>query len=247
LEPAGIGTRFGALLLDILFMLGTLLVLTIIGALLTLLFSWTGLGNIALALFTIASFLVLFGYFLLFETIWNGQTPGKRVFGLRVVRDGGYPINFYAAAVRNFVRLADFLPFGFAAGALTVFVQPEYKRLGDIVAGTIVIKERPSDPAAAFRTGPVGAIAGPLPATIKNPFDVLSPEELALLRRFAQRRFEMTPDDAERMAYRLIVPLIGRLNITFAANAAPRYADLATALVRAADQREEDLYREKAA
>ena len=78
----------------------------------------------------------------LFETIWNGQTPGKRAFGLRVVRDGGYPITFYASAIRNLIRIADFLPFGFAAGALTIFLQSEYKRLGDLVAGTIVIKER---------------------------------------------------------------------------------------------------------
>ena len=62
-----------------------------------------------------------------------------------------------------------------------------------------------------------------------------------MLRRFVQRRFEMTADDGERMAYRLIVPLIERLNITFVANVPPRYADLAIALVRAADLREAEL------
>ena len=242
LEPAGIATRTGALCIDILVQVSIALVLVIITAILTSVLSiggWESFGSIVAI---IGSFLLLFGYFLLFETIWNGQTPGKRVFGLRVVRDGGYPISFYASAIRNLLRVIDFLPMSYAAGALSVFFSPQYKRLGDIVAGTIVIKERPTDPAAAFRTGPVGSAPGTLPDSVRNPYDVLSPEELSLLRRYVQRRFEMTPDDAERLAYRLIVPLIDRLNVTFTPNVPPRYADLAAVLVRTADQRESEMY-----
>jgi hypothetical protein len=80
------------------------------------------------------------------------------------------------------------------------------------------------------------AYQGPrLPETAKEPFDVLTEDELELLRRFSARRWEMLPDDAERLAYRLVVPLVPRLNITFLPNVAPRYADLASVIVGTAD------------
>jgi hypothetical protein len=138
-------------------------------------------------------------------------------------------------------KFVPLLTYGF--GAASVFFHPEYKRLGDMVAGTIVVKERPVNPLAAFQTGPTaGATVGTrLPDSIRNPYDVLTPDELALLRRFALRRYEMTPDDGERLAYRLIVPLIPRLNIVFLDGVPPRYADLVSVLVRAADEREAEL------
>ena len=183
--------------------------------------------------------------------------------GLRVVREGGYPITFFAAATRNLIRIADFLPFNYGVGALTVFLNPQYKRLGDMVAGTVVIKEREArflnavfvETSALVARPSSGMIAtsepeettvtlrqkreaykGPrLPETAKDPFDILTDEELDLLRRFSTRRWEMLPDDAERLAYRLIAPLVPRLNITFLANVAPRYADLASVIVGTAD------------
>jgi hypothetical protein len=77
-----------------------------------------------------------------------------------------------------------------------------------------------------------------VPLGVRNPYDALTPEELELLRRFMVRRWTMTNDDAERLAYRIVVPLIPRLGITFVPGAAPRYADLAVLLVAAADARE---------
>lgn len=245
LEEAGLATRFGALLVDMLIQLATTLVGLIVFGIVVASLGRGGLdaaGNLIAAIAIIAGFLIWFGYFIFFEAIWNGQTPGKRVFGLRVVRDGGYPVDFFGAATRNLIRIADFLPVGYVAGGLTVFFHPQYKRLGDLVAGTLVIKERIVDPRTAFRTGPVGpAAVSRLPETVRSPFETLTADELSLLRRFALRRWEMTPDDAERVAYRIIVPLIARLNLTFVPGAAPRYADLASALVEAADRREAEL------
>ena len=246
LELAGIGTRLGALLLDTAIQIGVTAIVGIAGLIAAAFMAIGGLGSVGIALIIIAVFLIWFGYFILFEALWNGQTPGKRAFGLRVVRDGGYPVGFFPAATRNLVRIADFLPLGYGLGALIIFFQPEYKRGGDLVAGTIVVKERPTNPLLAFNTGPTGATAetgGALPATVHNPYDVLSPDELALLRRFVLRRFEMTPDDGERLAYRLVVPLVPKLNLTFMPGVAPRYADLATVLMQAADERETELER----
>src|SRR5688500_12590540 len=93
-----------------------------------------------------AGILLLFGlfwgYYIWFETRWSGQTPGKRLMRLRVIKDGGYPIDFRAAVIRNLMRYVDFLPWGYAIGITSIFFSRDYKRLGDFVAGTLVVRER---------------------------------------------------------------------------------------------------------
>lgn len=241
LELAGLGTRFGALMIDLLIQIATFVIGLILFLILAAFTSVAGLTSLWIALGIIAGFLLLVGYFILFETIWNGQTPGKRMFRLRVVRDGGYPINVFASATRNLIRIADFLPASYGIGALTVFFNPQYKRLGDMVAGTLVVKEKDAN-ALAYMPTKRGrntvAVPGRLPDDVKHPSEVLTPDEIALLRRFALRRWEMTPDDSERLAYRLVVPLIPRLGLTFVPGVAPRYADLVTVLAAATDARE---------
>ncbi|MDX1933373.1 MAG: RDD family protein [Capsulimonadales bacterium] len=250
LEPAGLATRFGALLID-LFLQGCALAAVII---LWLALSAAGLSlkavtggqdeaanNLLSAIAILVGSLVLSGYFIVFEHLWNGQTPGKRAFNLRVVRDNGAPVDFGAVAARNFVRIADMLPISYAVGALTIFFHPTYKRLGDVVAGTVVIKERAGTNLPTFHWGQVKENApdtGPLPPGALNPQDVLSRQELTLLRQFAARRWQMTSDDSERLAYRLMAPLVSRLNITFTPGTAPRYADLISTLVATADRTE---------
>jgi uncharacterized RDD family membrane protein YckC len=248
-ELAGLATRFGAYLIDLLIQLIVTFAVGIIFAIVL------GAGNIAgssrmegiIGASAILGFFVIwFGYFMLFEAIWNGQTPGKRAFGLRVMRDGGYPTNFFAVATRNLIRIADFIPMNYGIGALAMFFNPQYKRLGDMVAGTVVIKEH-----AARSLGSIESVwgqrargsapSGLLPDGVANPYDVLAPSELDLLRRYALRRWEMTSDDSERLAYRLVVPLVPRLGITFVRGAAPRYADLVSVLVAAADRRADEM------
>jgi uncharacterized RDD family membrane protein YckC len=245
LELAGLGSRFGALMVDLL---AQSLVLVALAVLAGVLGATTGLravlGDWLTTISILGTFFVLFGYFILFETVWNGQTPGKKTFGLRVVRDGGYPVNFFAAAARNLVRIADFVPVFYGVGGLVVFFQPQYKRLGDLAAGTLVVKERGAATALDFATyGPMKTPDAPppeLPEGVRHPADALTGDELGLLRRFTVRRGQMNPDDAERLAYRMVVPLVTRLGLHFAPGAPPpRYADLIGALVRAADARDE--------
>ena len=162
LELAGLGTRFGALLLDALWQLMVGTALLMIAGLLALFASayMQPLLPFVPALLILGTFVIVFGYFIFFETIWNGQTPGKKAFGLRVVRDGGYPVGFFASAARNFVRIADFLPVFYGVGSISMFFNGEYKRLGDFVAGTIVIKER----AAPARAHAVTEVRSRFPA-----------------------------------------------------------------------------------
>jgi uncharacterized RDD family membrane protein YckC len=244
MELAGLGSRFGALLLDILILLAVLLPLWVF--VFPLVLAASGGGELASAvkgIFVIATFVFLFGHFIAFELLWSGQTPGKRALGLRAIDDSGFPITIFQAATRNLLRLADFLPVGYIAGAICAFFHVEYKRLGDIVAGTVVIKERSmlrpdGAPVALSRPRPKSVH---LAETVLDPATHLSDAEKNLLRRFVARRTEMLAPDAERIAYRIIAPLAPKLNLRFTKGQPPRYATLAALLVLALDDAEEKL------
>ena len=85
--------------------------------------------------------MLFFGYFIIFEALWNGQTPGKKALGIRVVRDGGYAIDFGASLVRNLIRVGELLIGTYTLSAVAMLLSPENKRLGDIAAGTIVVRD----------------------------------------------------------------------------------------------------------
>ena len=137
-ELAGIGSRALAAVAD------TLLIAVL---LVTVAFltgdAFAGLGVFGAIAGTVLGFLLFWGYFTLFEAFRAGQTPGKRWLGIRVVSDTGHALSFGAAAVRNLVRAADLFPPPYLLGGILVAVHPRAKRLGDIVAGTVVIRDRP--------------------------------------------------------------------------------------------------------
>ena len=137
---AGIGSRFYAALIDIALLLPILLVgyYIIIRAILDL---DERLGNWLAALAGIATFALQWGYYMIFEIATNGQSPGKRVLGLRVIKAQGYPISFSDSAIRNIVRIVDMLPFAYGVGLLTMLLNKNWQRLGDLAAGTLVVKE----------------------------------------------------------------------------------------------------------
>src|SRR5213076_3552008 len=104
---------------------------------------WSTLAAVVLVL---TVFLLFWGYFLLFEALNGGRTPGKRLMGIRVVMDTGHPLTFTAAAVRNLVRIVDMQPvLTYLVGLGFVLFHPQNKRLGDIVAGTVVVRDRPEN------------------------------------------------------------------------------------------------------
>jgi len=134
---AGLGTRAIAQLLDLLIVLVVLLAVIALG----LALGAVGGGTLAILLVVIGSFAVIFGYFWASETFWSGQTVGKRVFRLRAVGDRGEPLTFIQAGVRNIVRIVDFLPYGYGVGMVVLFANGKGKRLGDLAAGTMVVKD----------------------------------------------------------------------------------------------------------
>ena len=149
----------------------------------------------AIAVAFLAIFVVLFGYFTFVEMIWNGQTPGKRALGLRVVKDLGQGITFSDSLVRNLVRIADILPGFYGVGAAAVLFSSRNKRLGDHAAGTLVVaveKTRTPVPFVAswerHNTLKEDAL---LAARIRQE---ITPEETELVRDVWNRRLRLPPD-----------------------------------------------------
>jgi uncharacterized membrane protein SpoIIM required for sporulation/uncharacterized RDD family membrane protein YckC len=173
LELAGLGSRLAAAVCDAL-------ILAVLGIVLALAFALvagggegsrgTSLQSWYVAAMVLLFFLAGWGYFLLFEGLNGGRTPGKRYIGIRVVMDTGHPVTFAAAAVRNLVRIVDAQPgFSYGVGVLFVFFHPQNKRLGDLAAGTIVVRDRPED----LRLAAAGAAGA---ATAEEPLETGPPE-----------------------------------------------------------------------
>lgn len=172
LHAAGPVVRLAAWLLDAVIRWGVLFLLAIPLALL----GQSGLGLWMLALFGIAWL-----YPLLFELLWDGATPGKRAFGLQVVKDNGLPLDLGAAVIRNVLRAIDFLPALFALGLGCMLCTRGFRRLGDLAAGTIVIYRRGALPELTWR-----AAAAIPPAPLAPRFALDAAEQRAVIR-FAER------------------------------------------------------------
>lgn len=117
-------------------------------------FEYDQLTGWTTGVYAMVAFAMEWGYGVLFESLQSGQTPGKKVLRLRVVKEGGYPIGFLDALLRNLLRAADFLPSGYALGVVTMGLDPRFRRLGDLVAGTMVVVEERSHLAAPVRLEP---------------------------------------------------------------------------------------------
>ena len=142
---AGVGSRFIAALIDMVIL--TLVVIALfcsVGALSNVIYTnlGSGVGTLVVALSILIIFGLTWGYHILFELAWNGQTPGKRMTGLRVIRTDGTPITVVDSLIRNLVRVIDFMPLYYAIGLVTMFLNDQSRRLGDLAAGTLVVRER---------------------------------------------------------------------------------------------------------
>jgi uncharacterized RDD family membrane protein YckC len=194
---AGLGSRLVATLVDLLVKGGIIVALWVIAAA-------TGgdeAGGFVVAGLVVATFLVWFGYDVAFETLASGRTPGKRAASLRVVRLGGEPVGFLASAVRNLLRLVDALPGIYAVGAASVLLSRHNQRLGDLAAGTLVVRERRAPlPAPPSANVPDFAVADRYAA-----WDVsaVTSFELVTVRRFLERRAQLDPAARGRLGWEL--------------------------------------------
>ena len=208
-ELAGLGSRFLAVTIDGILQTLVVIVIVLLGAWgtpgTTELGKMLGLHDatvtaIQWAILIVLIFLVYFGYFVAFESVWNGQTPGKRAIGIRVVRDGGYPITFMDAVIRNLIRVIEF-PLVYIPSIISALISPQNKRLGDLAAGTIVVRDRAFEVADA-----TSWMASDGPASDGDPIagiERISEDEFALAERYLARSHMLDPRAAQETAKRI--------------------------------------------
>lgn len=184
---AGIGSRFMAVFVDHLFqtviVIGGVLLFGLIGA---------GVGATwGIALLILFVFLVNWGYFTIFETMWNGQTPGKKMVHVRVIKNSGRSVTVFEAMTRNFIRVIDSLPFCYLVGIIAMFADSKNRRLGDLAAGTLVVHER-EETVAPVTLKAMENNASTAPSS-GGAYDLskLSVQDLELIETFLSRRYDI--------------------------------------------------------
>ncbi|MGC2398862.1 MAG: RDD family protein [Acidobacteriaceae bacterium] len=177
----------------------------------------------AIALMLLVPFLLQWGYFTLFEAFWHGQTPGKRLLQLRVIQQSGRPIGLFESLGRNLVRIVDMLPVFYVVGAVCIFSTRRQQRLGDMVAGTLVVHSIPADKPfapAGTRTFTAPAFQPvPQPAVAKGlelPADAvarLSRTDLQMIESFLVRRLDLPLDVGASLAARMARSLAEKMKL----------------------------------
>ncbi|HXZ20958.1 MAG TPA: RDD family protein [Candidatus Acidoferrales bacterium] len=212
---AGVGSRFLALLVD-----SMIQILAGLAAFVVLLLSqvvtigYLRSGHLwAVAVMVLIVFVLYYAYFAFFEAIWNGQTPGKRQQGLRVIKENGGPISVFDAVSRNLMRVIDQLPLLYGVGIISVLVSERSQRLGDFVAGTVVVHEKPLEGLTAAWRSAGTATAQPEAAVPRLGAENLTPEEFRVIETFLERRHSLEKYVRDRFAWEIAQRLGAKLNV----------------------------------
>ncbi len=173
-----------------------------------------------IAILILVLFLIFSSYFIFFEWLWNGQTPGKRLLKLRVIREDGRPITLWEAIARNLLRIFDAIP-GFvvpiySVGLMTIFFNSRDQRVGDLFAGTVVVRER-FDEAPTFSETFANPISDAALRRVQQRTDfeanvrLLSETEIEVVESFLRRRWDLSERQRLWMAWRVALPLMYKL------------------------------------
>ena len=213
---AGIGSRFIALLVDyVIWGIGIAFVMWIFAYFLPSLTAFNHLSaQWATALYLFLLFLFNWGYFTLFEAFNNGRTPGKRIARIRVIQRSGRAIGLFESMARNFIRYIDQIPFFYAVGAIAIFATRDHQRLGDLAAGTLVVRDRIEEAPVSTEstrtfTANLFAPAVPTPepsagfSLPEHGVARLSGSDLQVLESFFARRLDMPLATRELLAQRI--------------------------------------------
>ena len=213
---AGIGSRFIALLVDYLvWSVGIAFVIWLFAFILPGINAFSRLSaQWASAIYLFLLFLFNWGYFTLFEAFWNGRTPGKRIARIRVIQRSGRAIGLFESMARNFVRFIDQIPFFYAVGAVAIFVTRDHQRLGDLAAGTLVVRDRIEEvpiSSESTRTFTANIFAPTVPTPEPSAgFSLpdhgiarLSSSDLQVLEGFFARRLDMPLATRQALAQRI--------------------------------------------
>lgn len=215
---AGIGSRFLAAIIDSVLIVVLEVVVNaamLLVARFVFNFSFAGGASSGLAwllgLFGLIAFAFLWGYYIFFELLWNGQSPGKRRLGLRVLRLDGTPITLSESIIRNLVRLVDFLPAYYGVGVVVMFVNSQARRLGDLAAGTVVVHDRAAVTLESLAAAPVRLNPGLTPSAGGGQWAVerLTSRDLELAEDFLRRR--ETLSNRSELARRIAQALLTRM------------------------------------
>lgn len=214
---AGIGSRFVAILVDMLIWGAAMLVVSLL--------FWVVLPGIgafskrsaqwAAALYVFLVFALNWGYFTLFEAFWNGRTPGKRVAKIRVIQQSGRPIGIFESMARNLIRYIDQIPFFYGVGVIAVFVTRQHQRLGDLAAGTLVVRDREPEAPLWVDAGPLTLMQHPPAQNTAFPepqsavtlptsgIAKLTAVDLEVLESFLARRLDLPMETRRMLAERI--------------------------------------------
>jgi uncharacterized RDD family membrane protein YckC len=205
---AGIGSRFMAAFLDMLVEALCYLVLFLFSLFWVTAGLFTGSRSIWWdALAGLVVFCINWGYYAIFEALWKGQTPGKRWAGIRVIKDSGRPINTFEALARNLLRAVDFLPLFYGVGVLTMLLNSKNRRLGDFVAGTLVVHESSDRESKIFFNTPTKT------EFVLHQASGLTLQEAELIETFLARRLDLPYDIRRSNSKRIAEMISARLNI----------------------------------
>ncbi|MEP7136279.1 MAG: RDD family protein [Chloroflexota bacterium] len=249
-QVAGIGSRFLAAILDTLLIF--LLQAAVIAAFLLILYvlDQTALAKNfsawAIAGLGLVTFLFYWGYYIFFEMLWNGQTPGKRRAGIRVIRTDGTPITLSESLIRNLVRIVDLLPAAYGLGVLTMFIDKQSRRLGDLAAGTLVVHDRApiSIQSLSVRRAVNYSMRGFKPLSLDGfPLERLTNDDQSLIDNFLSRRDQLTHRGA--LAIQILNTLHVRLGLPLPSISPIDAEDTLIAILQAVQKRQSDEYWRK--
>ena len=242
-QVAGIGSRFLASLLDTLIVGLLQVVILIVLTLIIRAFDGSAFSDQisawVYAIFGLVAAIFYWGYYVFFEMLWNGQSPGKRWVGLRVIRGDGTPITLSESLIRNLARLVDFLPAAYGVGIVTMFIDKQSRRLGDLAAGTLVVQDRAPitmQDLAVKRTVHLRPWAN---VSLDGfPVERLTNNDLSLIEDFLLRRDQLT--HRESLAIQILNTLYQRLGLPLPSLSKPEAEDMLAAILLAAQNRERE-------
>lgn len=212
-DVAGIGSRFLATMVDTLLIIILMVIVNVASLFLTTILlgsNWVDEAVVVWvgAILGLISFGLFWGYYIVFEMMWNGQSPGKRWVGLRVLKLDGTPITLVESVVRNLIRLIDFLPFYYGFGVVTMFINEQSRRLGDLAAGTLVVYDTGAitlDELSQDSMIPGLRAQAISPDTEQLPVERLTAQDMAMIEDYLRRRFDLANrfDVAAKISERL--------------------------------------------
>jgi len=213
---AGVGSRFAAAFLDVFFLglIDVAIYLLFLYGLFPLIPPVGYFMSVLVAVELIVFFVVNFGYYIFFEYKNNGQTPGKRIMKIRVIKYGGLPVDFTSVMIRNLMRIVDLLLFASAIGFLVIFLSKQSQRAGDYAAGTVVVHDRMvtlKDLDKYLKKE--SAVPDLYEKPMVGRFRKLTDEDAHLIELFMERRHEMNLDARREFASRIASGIRTKINL----------------------------------